>query len=100
EADAYRLGIGEVVAISAEQGRGLDELIDRLVGSLPKPSGPAAQPGVPVAIVGRPNVGKSSLFNSLWTESSALVTPLPATTRDPVDALFQHAGVTYRVIYP
>jgi GTPase len=98
ESDAYRLGLGEVVPISAEQGRGLDELIERMVGALPTPSGPAAQPGVPVAIVGRPNVGKSSLFNRLVNESRALVTPIPGTTRDPVDALFQHAGVSYRVI--
>ena len=98
EADAYRLGLGEVVAISAEQGRGLDQLIDRLVGALPGPRGPAEQSGVPVAIVGRPNVGKSSLFNRLVKESRALVAPIPGTTRDPVDALFQHAGVTYRVI--
>ncbi len=98
ESEGYRLGLGEVVPISAEQGRGLDELIERLVRSLPQRPGPAAQPGVPVAIVGRPNVGKSSLFNRLVNETRVLVTPTPGTTRDPVDALFEHAGTTYRVI--
>jgi GTP-binding protein len=51
-----------------------------------------------MAIVGRPNVGKSSLFNRLVREERALVTPVPGTTRDPVDAQFEHAGVTYRLI--
>jgi len=98
ELEAYRLGLGDVVSLSAEQGRGLDELVERLVRSLPHRSAPVAQPGVRVAIVGRPNVGKSSLFNRLVKQERALVTPVPGTTRDPVDALFEHAGVTYRVI--
>jgi GTP-binding protein len=98
EADAYRLGLGEVAPISAEQGRGVDDLIDRLVKELPESTASIAPEGVPVAIVGRPNVGKSSLFNRLLNERRALVTPIPGTTRDPVDALFEHAGSTYRVI--
>ncbi len=98
EFEAYRLGLGDVVPLSAEQGRGLDELVDRLVRCLPDRTAPESRSGVPMAIVGRPNVGKSSLFNRLVREDRALVTPIPGTTRDPVDALFEHAGVTYRVI--
>ncbi|HKB07267.1 MAG TPA: ribosome biogenesis GTPase Der [Candidatus Polarisedimenticolia bacterium] len=98
EFEAYRLGLGDVVAISAEQGRGLDELVDRLLSSLPDQAAPAERAGVPMAIVGRPNVGKSSLFNRLVREERALVTPVPGTTRDPVDAVFDHAGVRYRLI--
>jgi GTPase len=98
EFEAYRLGLGDVVALSAEQGRGLDELVDRLLQSLPSPSAPVTRAGVSMAIVGRPNVGKSSLFNRLVREERALVTPVPGTTRDPVDAQFEHAGVTYRLI--
>jgi len=98
EFEVYRLGLGDVVALSAEQGRGLDELVDRLVRSLPDRAAPAAPIGVPVAIVGRPNVGKSSLFNRLVKQERALVAPLPGTTRDPVDGLFEHAGVAYRII--
>jgi len=97
-ADAYRLGLGEVAPISAEQGRGVEELIDRLVKSLPERSAASLPSGIPVAIVGRPNVGKSSLFNRLVRAPRALVTPIPGTTRDPVDALFEHAGQTYRII--
>ncbi|PYT16598.1 MAG: ribosome biogenesis GTPase Der [Acidobacteria bacterium] len=96
--EAYRLGLGDVVPISAEEGRGLDELIDRIVRVLPARPAPAQDESVPLAIVGRPNVGKSSLFNRLVREDRALVAPLPGTTRDPVDALFEHAGTTYRII--
>lgn len=98
EFETYRLGLGEVAGISAEEGRGLDELIDRIVRALPERSSQAGQGGVPVAIVGRPNVGKSSLFNRLVNEDRVLVTPLPGTTRDPIDAVFSHAGTTYRII--
>jgi GTPase len=98
ESEAYRLGLGEVVPLSAEQGRGIDELVERIRSALPERKAPNDRPGVPVAIVGRPNVGKSSLFNRLVREDRALVTDIPGTTRDPVDALFDHAGTTYRII--
>src|SRR2546426_2804011 len=98
EFEAYRLGLGDVVPISAEEGRGLDELIDRIVRVLPARPATAQDESVPLAIVGRPNVGKSSLFNRLVRDERALVAPLPGTTRDPVDALFEHAGTTYRII--
>ena len=98
EFDAYRLGLGEVVALSAEEGRGLDELVDGIVRVLPEAPAEAGQSGVPVAIVGRPNVGKSSLFNRLMKEDRVLVTPVAGTTRDPIDATFLHAGTTYRII--
>jgi GTP-binding protein len=98
EFEAYRLGLGDVVPLSAEQGRGLDELVDRLVRSLPAATPSESPPGVPLAIVGRPNVGKSSLFNRLVGQNRALVAPLPGTTRDPVDALFEHSGVIFRVV--
>ena len=98
EFDAYRLGLGEVVALSAEEGRGLDELVDGIVRVLPESPAEAGQSGVPVAIVGRPNVGKSSLFNRLMKEDRVLVNPVAGTTRDPIDATFLHAGTTYRII--
>src|SRR5207245_6211109 len=83
EFEAYRLGLGDVVSISAEEGRGLDELIDRIVRVLPARPAPAQVEGVPVAIVGRPNVGKSSLFNRLVREGRGLVAAVPGATRDP-----------------
>ncbi|MBI1951926.1 MAG: ribosome biogenesis GTPase Der [Acidobacteria bacterium] len=98
ELETCRLGLGEVVGISAEEGRGLDELVDRIVRALPETHSQSGQGGVPVAIVGRPNVGKSSLFNRLVHEERALVAPVPGTTRDPVDAMFSRAGTVYRII--
>ena len=98
EADLYRLGVGEVVALSAEQGRGIDDLVDRIRRALPEAAPIETQDGVPIAIIGRPNVGKSSLFNRIVREDRALVSAAPGTTRDPVDATFEKGGVRYRVI--
>jgi len=98
EWEAHRLGLGEVVPLSAEQGRGLDELVDRVRATLPPRAPTEEKRGIPLAIIGRPNVGKSSLFNRIVHEERAVVAPEPGTTRDPIDALFEHRGVLYRVI--
>jgi GTP-binding protein len=98
ELDLYRLGLGDVVAVSAEQGRGVDDLVERIRGLLPPSVDGETPQGVPIAIIGRPNVGKSSLFNRIVGDDRALVSPAPGTTRDPVDATFMRAGVLYRII--
>jgi GTP-binding protein len=97
DADAWTfaaLGLGSPVAVSALQGRGAGDLLDAVVELLPEPEDlPAAdtgpvQPDVPgVAIVGRPNVGKSTLFNRLIGEDRAIVHDLPGTTRDAIDTV-------------
>ena len=98
EFELYRLGLGEVLPVSAEEGRGLGELVDALVARLPelRPETPA--PGVPLAILGRPNVGKSSLFNRIVRLERSVVSEQPGTTRDPVDATFEHGGTLYRIV--
>lgn len=96
--EAYRLGLGEVVAISAEQGRDLDALVERIRAAVPRPGIAEEPPGVPLALVGRPNVGKSSLFNRMVRAERSLVTPVPGTTRDPVDATFTSRGTLFRVV--
>jgi GTP-binding protein len=98
EFDLYRLGLGEVVAISAEQGRGIGDLIERIVAALPGQTPLEEAPGVPLAIIGRPNVGKSSLFNRIVRTERSLVSETPGTTRDPVDATFTHDGVLWRIV--
>jgi GTP-binding protein len=98
EFDLYRLGLGEVVAISAEQGRGIGDLIERIVAALPGHTPLEEAPGVPLAIIGRPNVGKSSLFNRIVRTERSLVSETPGTTRDPVDATFTHDGVLWRIV--
>ena len=87
-----RLGLGEPYAISARNGRGVEDLLDTIVARLPEhPRDDAAlvaAPGTPrIAIVGRPNVGKSSLFNRLTGDDRAIVHDAPHTTRDAIDTL-------------
>jgi GTP-binding protein len=87
--DFFRLGMGAPVAISAHHNRGIDELMDAVLASLPPPR-PATvtKPGeAKLAIVGRPNVGKSTLLNALLGEERAIVHESPGTTRDSLDAV-------------
>lgn len=89
-ADLYSLGLGEPVAVSALHGRGSGDLLDRVVALLPERGASAPVEGEPrFALVGRPNVGKSSLFNRLVGEDRAVVFEEAGTTRDAVDALVQ-----------
>ncbi|MEE9201909.1 MAG: ribosome biogenesis GTPase Der [Dehalococcoidia bacterium] len=96
----YRLGMGEPATLSAYHGRGVGDLLDRLMALLPQPflqEGPEAaeSPMMGVAIVGRPNVGKSMLLNTIVGQERALVTEMPGTTRDALDTpcLFQEQPV-------
>jgi GTPase len=90
------LGLGEAIGVSARHGRNIGDLLDRVLDTLPPGAGvedqvPAAR--VPhVAIVGRPNVGKSSLFNRILGEERAIVDAVAHTTRDPVDTMVEIDG--------
>lgn len=87
-ADFYRLGMGEPIAISAYHNRGIDELMDAVLASLPPQPVSIAESGkAKLAIVGRPNVGKSTLLNALLGEERAIVHESPGTTRDSLDAI-------------
>ena len=89
----YELGLGEPMAISTHHGRGVAELLDRTVELLPpSPPAEAETEAVKVAIVGRPNVGKSMLLNTLVGDKRAIVDDIPGTTRDAVDTLFDFNG--------
>jgi GTP-binding protein len=87
----WQLGLGEPALVSAEHGAGIGELVDRIGVELPQPESEAAPAGeaIAVAVVGRPNVGKSSLVNRILGESRLLVSPKPGTTRDPIDVLLE-----------
>ena len=95
----YELGLGEPLAVSAHHGRGTAELLDRIVSLLPPPlpavTGPEA---INVAIVGRPNVGKSMLLNALVGNKRAIVDDSPGTTRDAIDTLFDFDGQSVLLI--
>jgi len=95
----YELGLGEPLAISAYHGRGTAELLDRITALLPVPSPAEAEPEVmKVAIVGRPNVGKSMLLNALLGKERAIVDDTPGTTRDAIDTLLDFQGQSVLLI--
>jgi len=94
----YELGIPGVFPISAEHGIGVDALLDRVTADIPEAAEPAAEPehaAIKVAIIGRPNVGKSTLLNTLTGQERAIVSPVAGTTRDAVDESLTRDGVEY-----
>jgi GTP-binding protein len=97
----YRLGFEPVLEIAAEHGEGTGDLLDEVVKRLPaRPDAvKEAEPEeIAVAIVGRPNVGKSSLLNRLLREERAIVSDMPGTTRDSVDAVLRWQRRTFRIV--
>jgi GTP-binding protein len=93
-----RLGFGEPVAVSALHGEGTGDLLDRIVDLLPPASELPPEHELALAIIGRPNVGKSSLLNALLGEERAIVSDVPGTTRDAIDTIFTWHDRTIRLI--
>jgi len=122
--DFHRLGIEQIFAISAEHGRGIDDLLDAVLEALPESKKVATEGAenaedangdqehlpvegateaeneheVKVAIIGHPNVGKSTLLNRLTNSDRAIVSPIPGTTRDAVDEIVERNGKHFRFI--
>jgi GTPase len=98
----YRLGIEPIVEIAAEHGDGVGDLLDEVVARMPqvrRDGVPAPrEPETRVAIVGRPNVGKSSLLNRLLREERSIVSDMPGTTRDTVDAVLKWHKRNFRIL--
>ncbi|MBM3800697.1 MAG: ribosome biogenesis GTPase Der [Acidimicrobiia bacterium] len=96
----HELGINEVFPISAEHGLNIGDLLDAVVRTFPHQAGesPAAAREIKVAIVGKPNVGKSTLLNKVVGEERSIVSPVPGTTRDVVDSLVVRNGRVYRLL--
>ena len=97
----WSLGLGEPAPVSALHGRGSGDLLDLVLDALPDaPKDTADAEGGPrrVALLGRPNVGKSSLLNKLAGHQRALVDSVAGTTRDPVDELVELGGITWRFV--
>lgn len=91
----YQLGLGELFSISAEHALGLDSLLDRMVSAFPPPDEQAIQvedAAGRIAIVGRPNVGKSTLVNALLKQKRLIANESPGTTRDPIDSSLLYKG--------
>ena len=97
----WSLGLGEPCPVSALHGRGSGDLLDLILGALPAaPMEPLGDESGPrrVALIGRPNVGKSSLLNTLAGKERVLVDPVAGTTRDPVDELIELGGSPWRFV--
>jgi GTP-binding protein len=99
-AELYRLGFGDPLPVSAEHGRGVAEMLEVARERAPAPAAPTFALGTPVriAVIGRPNVGKSSLVNALVGAERVLVDAAPGTTRDAVDTPFVYQGRPYVLV--
>jgi len=94
--DFYQLGVKNIFPVSAEGGLGVDELLEALLPYLPQAPEDQVQDEVPrIAVVGRPNVGKSTLVNSILGEQRLIVSDIPGTTRDPIDSMVTLHGRRY-----
>jgi GTP-binding protein len=98
----YKLGFEPVVEIAAEHADGVGDLLDEVIARLPARRDAGSSPDAPeetaIAIVGRPNVGKSSLLNRLLHEERSIVSEMPGTTRDTVDAVLKWHHRTFRIV--
>jgi GTP-binding protein len=97
-AQFWELGLGEPFPISAIHGSGTGDLLDALLPHIPVIDPDAEPDEIKVAIIGRPNVGKSSLLNALTGENRAIVSPIAGTTRDAIDTVVERNGQRYRLI--
>ena len=96
--ELWSVGLGKPYGVSAIHGRGVGELLDAIIGVLPSDTAAAEEDDLPrIAIIGRPNVGKSTLLNLLLGENRVIVSDRPGTTRDPIDAVVTIDGDEYRI---
>jgi GTP-binding protein len=96
--DFYSLGIGEPISISAEQGLGIGDLLDAVAAHFEEHADEEDEDVTSIAVVGKPNVGKSSLVNALLGQERTIVSDIPGTTRDAIDSPFEQNGKKYILI--
>ena len=96
--DFYELGLGEPIPISAANMLNLGDLLDHIVESFPEGAGTEEEDSIKLAMIGKPNVGKSSLINKLLGENRVIVSPIAGTTRDSIDTPFEKDGEKYLLI--
>ena len=94
----YALGLGDPYTISSSQGLGLGDLLDAVVKDFPKDLEQVDTERVNIAVVGKPNVGKSSLVNAMLGEERTIVSDIPGTTRDSIDSNFERNGREYTIV--
>ena len=96
--DFYELGLGEPIPVSAANMLNLGDLLDRIIESFPEGAGDEDEDTIKIAMIGKPNVGKSSLVNRLLGENRVIVSPIAGTTRDSIDTPFEKDGEKYLLI--
>ena len=96
--DFYELGLGEPIPISSANMMNLGDLLDEIVASFPEGAGTEEDDSIKIAMIGKPNVGKSSLVNKLLGENRVIVSPIAGTTRDSIDTPFEFDGDAYTLI--
>ena len=96
--DFYSLGIGEPIPVSSAHGIGVGDLLDEVIRVLPDEEDEFEEDEIKVSIIGRPNVGKSSLTNAILGEDRVIVSNIEGTTRDAIDTSFEKDGYKYRII--
>lgn len=97
-AEFYSLGLGEPIPTSGEHGIGIGDILDKIVKLLPKEDDMIYDDAITFSIIGRPNVGKSSLVNALVNKERVIVSDIVGTTRDSVDTMFEKDGQNFVVI--
>ncbi len=96
--DFYSLGVGDVVGVSAEQSKGIGDLLDIVTENLPKSNPDEQEEIINIAIVGKPNAGKSSITNKLLGYERVIVSDIAGTTRDAIDTEFEWNGKKFNII--
>lgn len=96
--DFYELGLGEPIAISSTNMLNLGDLLERIVDNFPEGAGEEQEEEIKIAVIGKPNVGKSSLINEFLGEKRVIVSPIAGTTRDSIDTPFEKDGEKYLLI--
>ena len=95
----YSLGLGDPIGISASNARNLGDLLDAVVAAFPEETGDDKEPDeISIAVIGRPNVGKSSIVNAILGEQRVIVSDVPGTTRDAIDTHFIEDGTKFMLI--
>ena len=96
--DFYNLGVGDPIAVSGSHGIGIGDILDQIIHLMPESEDHREEDEIRFSIIGRPNVGKSSLTNALLGEERVIVSDIEGTTRDAIDTAFEKDGQKYRVI--